>query len=108
VALLDSTRPDFRGWEWRYVRRLCHPDLLTLKGHTGDVTSASFSPDGSHILTASWDKTARLWHALSKAEVLTLKGPTGGVGSASCSPDGSRTPTASSDRRARVWDAGQR
>ena len=35
LALLDSTRPDLRGWEWRYVHRLCHSDLLTLKGHTG-------------------------------------------------------------------------
>ena len=34
LALLDSTRPDLRGWEWRYVHRLCHSDLLTLKGHT--------------------------------------------------------------------------
>ena len=35
LALLDSTRADLRGWEWRYVHRLCHSDLLTLKGHTG-------------------------------------------------------------------------
>ena len=57
VALLDSTRADLRGWEWRYVHRLCHTDLLTLKGHTGMVFSASFSPDGSRILTGSQDKT---------------------------------------------------
>ena len=53
LALLDSTRPDLRGWEWRYVHRLCHSDLLTLKGHTGAVISASFSPDGSRIVTGS-------------------------------------------------------
>src|SRR5262249_32557226 len=35
LALLNSTRPDLRGWEWRYVYRLCHSDLLTVKGHTG-------------------------------------------------------------------------
>ena len=29
------------------------------KGHTSEVTSASFSPDGQHIVTASWDNTAR-------------------------------------------------
>ncbi len=32
LALLESTRADLRGWEWRYVHRLCHSDLLTLKG----------------------------------------------------------------------------
>jgi WD40 repeat protein len=34
---------------------------MTLKGHTGPVTSASFSPDGSRIVTASWDNTAKVW-----------------------------------------------
>jgi tRNA A-37 threonylcarbamoyl transferase component Bud32 len=32
VALLASTRAELRGWEWRYVHRLCHSELLTLKG----------------------------------------------------------------------------
>jgi WD40 repeat protein len=35
--------------------------LLTLSGHTADVNSANFSPDGTKIVTASADKTARLW-----------------------------------------------
>src|SRR5262245_23242147 len=34
LALLDSTRADLRGWEYSYVHRLCHSDLVTLKGHT--------------------------------------------------------------------------
>ena len=38
-------------------------ELLTLKGHTGRVTSASFSPDGSRVVTASADETARVWDA---------------------------------------------
>jgi hypothetical protein len=32
VALLDRSKPAFRGWEYRYVHRLCHFDLLTLRG----------------------------------------------------------------------------
>jgi hypothetical protein len=31
VALLNGTRLDLRGWEWRYVYRLCHSDLERLK-----------------------------------------------------------------------------
>jgi hypothetical protein len=63
LALLDRSRADLRGWEWRYLHRLCHLDLLTLKGHTGYVTSVSFSPDGSRIVTGSDDTTARVWDA---------------------------------------------
>ena len=44
LALLDSTRPDLRGWEWRYVHRLCHSDLLTLKGHAGSSTVGVVQP----------------------------------------------------------------
>ncbi|MEH1847965.1 MAG: WD40 repeat domain-containing protein [Nostoc sp.] len=32
-----------------------------LKKHIQHVNSASFSPDGKHIVTASADKTARVW-----------------------------------------------
>ncbi len=69
------------------------------------VRSASFSPDGSRIVTASGDKTAKVWDAASGAEILTLKGHTDTVFSASFSPDGSRIVTASRDNTAKVWDA---
>ena len=29
--------------------------------HEGPVYSAQFSPNGKYIVTASWDKTARVW-----------------------------------------------
>jgi len=105
LTLLDSTRPDLRGWEWRYVHRLCHADLLTLKGHTSMVSSASFSPDGTRIVTTSADQMAKVWDAKSGAEALTLKGHTNNVRSAAFSRDGTRVVTASDDRTAKVWDA---
>jgi WD40 repeat protein/tRNA A-37 threonylcarbamoyl transferase component Bud32 len=104
VALLDSTQADLRGWEWRYVHRLSHSDLLTLKGHTFYVSSASFSPDGSRVVTGSYDTTAKVWDAQTGAELLTLRGHTDYVWSASFSPDGSRVLT-SGNGIAKVWDA---
>ncbi|MEH1839323.1 MAG: ribosome assembly protein 4, partial [Nostoc sp.] len=67
------------------------------------VTSASFSPDGKRILTASLDNTARVWDISGKL-IAELKGHTQAVTSASFSPDGKRILTASLDNTARVWD----
>ena len=47
-------------------------------GHTGAVWSAAFSPDGSRIVTASEDNTARLWDAKTGAALATLSGHTDG------------------------------
>ncbi len=110
LNLLNATRKDWRGWEWRYVNRLCHLDLLTLKGHDGGVNSAGFSPDGTRIVTAGWDNTAKVWDARSGALVLTLTGHgygdlTAGIHSASFSPDGARIVTAGYDKTAKLWDA---
>ena len=35
--------------------------MLVISGHDDVVSSATFSPDGKLILTASIDKTAKLW-----------------------------------------------
>ncbi len=56
-------------------------------------------------MTASDDRTAKVWDAKSGAEVLTLKGHTKEVKSAAFSPDGSRVVTGSDDKTAKVWDA---
>ncbi|WP_294537034.1 TIR domain-containing protein [uncultured Rhodoblastus sp.] len=77
-----------------------------LVGHEERVWSAAFSPDGQHIVTASDDKTARVWDAASGKPIgAPLKGHEDVVRSAAFSPDGKRIVTASSDQTARVWDA---
>ncbi|WP_278249291.1 WD40 repeat domain-containing protein [Azotobacter chroococcum] len=34
-----------------------------MQGHEGGVTSVSFNPDGTRIVSGSYDKTLRLWPA---------------------------------------------
>src|SRR5262249_33166736 len=105
LLLLERTRRELRGWEWDYVHRLCHSDLLSLKRHTGSVSSVAFSPDGKRILTGSPGGTAKVWDGDEGAELLSLKGHTSLVRSVAYSPDGKRIVTGSNDRTAKVWDA---
>ena len=77
---------------------------LALSGHAKALGSAAFSPDGSRVVTASMDGTARLWDATTGAVLATLSGHMGIVFSAVFSPDGTRVVTASSDNTARLWD----
>ena len=81
-------------------------ELLTLRGHTGNLTAAAFGPDGSRIVTASTDQTAKVWDARTGAELLTLRGHTDSLTAAVFSPDGSRIVTACRDSTAKIWDAG--
>ncbi len=78
---------------------------LNLSGHDGGVWSAAFNSDGSRIVTASNDKTARIWDAASGKQLVILDGHQDWVLSAAFSPDGKRVVTASQDGTARIWDA---
>jgi hypothetical protein len=82
--------------------------LRALGGHEATVNSAVFNPDGSRTLTASDDKTARLWDSASGKEIAVLRGHQGSVLSAAFSPDGARIVTASMDKTARIWDVATR
>ena len=73
--------------------------------HEDGVISAQFSPDGQRVVTASRDKTARLWDATSGKPIGEPMKHEGGVFSAQFSPDGQRVVTASWDKTARLWDA---
>ena len=61
--------------------------------HAGEVASASFSPDGKRVVTASWDKTARVWDADTGKPVGEPMTHGKGVRSPRFSPDGKRVAT---------------
>jgi|GEM_PF-2286844 len=78
---------------------------VELRGHTSEVETVAFSPDGKRIVTGSSDNTARIWNAESGRELQLLRGHRDEVNSAAFSPDGRRIVTGSSDNTARIWDA---
>ena len=68
------------------------------------VKDVAFSPDGARILTASADKTAKLWDAAS-GKLIASFDHQDSVKNAAFSPDGTRILTASADHTAKLWDA---
>lgn len=76
-----------------------------LVGHEHDITSVAYSPDGDRIVTASTDKTARIWRPRTGELLLTLRGHEKLLDWASWSPDGKLVATAGGDKTVRVWRA---
>ncbi|WP_376967586.1 hypothetical protein ABNQ39_35980 (plasmid) [Azospirillum sp. A26] len=76
-----------------------------LIGHQAGVSVVAFSPNGRYVVTASFDKTARLWDLSGSTPTATvLEGHASGVLAAAFSPDGGHLVTASSDSTARLWN----
>ena len=74
-----------------------------LDGHSDKIWAAKHSPDGKRIVTASKDKSARVWDAVNGKLLAILKGHSNEVLSASFSPDSKCIVTASEDSTARIW-----
>ena len=74
-----------------------------LLGHTDIVTSLSFSPEGTRLLSASYDATVRIWDPLTGVCHRTLQGHSGAVFKACFSPSGTHIASASEDKTVRLW-----
>ena len=66
--------------------------LKTLKGHSGNVESVAFSPDGTKIISGSGenDNTIKIWDANTGECLKTLTGHSRSVYSVAYSPDGTK------------------
>jgi len=71
--------------------------------HGGPVRGLALSPDGSTLVTASFDYSAVVWGAKSLEEQATLLGHEAAVNTAAFSADGSLLATAGDDGAVLLW-----
>jgi hypothetical protein len=103
MHLPADNKNDLRGWEWYYLKSLCHRELATLGGHTADVLTVAWSPDGQRLASGG-DFTVRVWDAATHEKLKTLKGHTDFIYSVAWSPDGIQIASTGWDKTVRVWN----
>ena len=99
---LDQFNRHQRIWISKVVTIEGHWDIVqkpTLTGHQFGVIALAVTPDGQRIVSASWDRTLKLWDLVSRRELRTLSGYTGLVAGVVVISDGQRAVSASGTTR---------
>jgi WD40 repeat protein/serine/threonine protein kinase len=110
AELLDNYAPqsneeDLRGFEWYYLRRLCHDPAHILREHDGEVYAAAFSPDGKRLVSGGQDGRLVCWDLPTRRVTAAWRAHDDCVNTVSFSQDGRLLVTGSCDKSLKVWDA---
>jgi WD40 repeat protein/predicted Ser/Thr protein kinase len=75
-----------------------------LRGHTSYVYPVAITPDGSRIVSGSWDGTVRVWSSATGACLAVLRSGATRVHALAISPDGAELVAAAGDGDLIAWD----
>jgi WD40 repeat protein/serine/threonine protein kinase len=104
-AVLDGCPADLRPWEWHYLKRRCHAELLDLRVPTiryGDTFRAAFSPDFQRMALASSGSGVTVRDLPDGKVVFRPATKAGAVMGLAFSPDGSKLAVAGVNLH--LWD----
>jgi WD40 repeat protein len=108
--LLDRCPAELRGWEWNYLWRICHGEVLSLPGNGQYTSSVHFSHDGKRMLAFAQfgDCGACVWDLTTNKKLteITLSWCGRSFLSGNLSPDGSTLALGDRDGEVTLWDAG--
>ncbi len=79
-------------------------EIKTFRGHTQEIWSVSFSPDGLTLASGGNDRYVRIWDIETGRLLRSLRGHTQVVREVKYSPDGLLLASASEDRTIRLWN----
>jgi WD40 repeat protein/mono/diheme cytochrome c family protein len=77
----------------------------SIENHADWVLGVAFSPDGKHLLTASRDKTAKVWDLKAKESVMTFPDHQNGVYGVAVKADGKVGYSVGEDNNLRAFNA---
>jgi WD40 repeat protein len=86
-----------------FLNAITGSQLAVLSGHTRGVTSLAFSPDGTSLVSGSYDETVKLWDVQTGGVVKTFCGHTDTVNSVSISTNYTMIASGSSDKTICLW-----
>ncbi|UCH93238.1 MAG: NACHT domain-containing protein [Candidatus Aminicenantes bacterium] len=108
VLQLDSPGYHPEDKNFNYYKKIIGKELAGFFGspnlrHTAPVWGCAFSPDGKTIISASEDKTIKLWDVQSGKEIKTFIGHKGRVWDCTFSPEGKFILSAAEDNTLKLW-----
>ncbi|KAF9737266.1 hypothetical protein PMIN06_010948 [Paraphaeosphaeria minitans] len=81
--------------------------LDRLTGHEGPVMSLAFSPDGSTLVSGSWDRTVRLWNIFARSQTSEPLQLMADVTSVAVRPDNKQIAVTTLDGQLTFWSVSE-
>ncbi|KAJ8141193.1 hypothetical protein OXX80_009684 [Metschnikowia pulcherrima] len=99
---LVTASDDFTMYLWEPLKS--SKPVCRMTGHQKLVNHVSFSPDGRHIVSASFDNSIKLWDGIKGTFIGTFRGHVAPVYQTAWSSDSRLLVSCSKDTTLKVWD----